>query len=113
MIRLKKSAKATLKYGWKIILVVFFISYIVSTVEAIIDKNYDLAIDNTIIANSAVLVLLQSKTIKNKDDKIRMQDDLIAKQSKWINQVTKIVEESTQKDKTNKETAEELEDEQC
>lgn len=102
MIRLKKSAKAIWKYGWKIVLVVFFISYIVSTVEAIIDKNYDLAIDNTIIANSAVLVLLQSKTIKNKDDKIRMQDDLIAKQSKWINQVTKIVKESTQKDKTSR-----------
>lgn len=110
MTRLKKSAKVILKYGWKIVLVVFFISYIVSTVEAIIDKNYDLAIDNTIIANSAVLVLLQSKTIKNKDDKIRMQDDLIAKQSKWINQVTKIVKESTQEDKTSRKPAEKLED---
>lgn len=110
MTRLKKSAKAILKYGWKIVLVVFFISYIVSTVEAIIDKNYDSVIDNTIIANSTVLILFQSKKIKNKDEIIQMQDDLIAKQSKWINQVTKIAKESTQKDKTSRKPAEKLED---
>ncbi|WP_419242133.1 hypothetical protein ACN08J_04165 [Pediococcus pentosaceus] len=104
MTRLKKSAKAVCKYGWKIVLVVFFISYIVSTVEAIIDKNYDSVIDNTIIANSTVLILLQSKTIKNKDDIIQMQDDLIAKQS------TKIAKESTQEDKTSRKPAEKLED---
>ncbi|MGY4790573.1 hypothetical protein ACXDFG_07575 [Pediococcus pentosaceus] len=110
MNKLKKLAKAILKYGWKIVLVVFFISYIVSTVEAIIDKNYDLVINNTIIANSTVLILLQSKTIKNKNDTIQMQDDLIAKQSKWINQVTKIVKESTQEDKTSRKPAEKVED---
>ncbi|WP_329503819.1 hypothetical protein [Pediococcus pentosaceus] len=96
MTKLKKSAKVILKYGWKIVLVVFFISYIVSTVEAIIDKNYDSVIDNTIIANSTVLILLQSKTIKNKDDIIQMQDDLIAKQS------TKIAKETLTKQNTDR-----------
>lgn len=103
MTKLKKSVKAIWKYRRKIVLVAFVNSYIVSTVEAIIDKNYDLAVDKTIIIISTVLILLQSKTIKNKDD-------LIAKQSKWINQVAKSAKESTQKDKTNKETAEKLED---
>lgn len=99
MTRLKKSAKAIWKYRRIIVLIALVNFCIVSTVEAIIDKNYDLAVDKTIIIISAVLIFLQSKTIKNKEE-------LIRKQSKLINQVTKSTKESAEKcvNKSNEKT---------
>ncbi|KAF0441875.1 hypothetical protein GBO92_06855 [Pediococcus pentosaceus] len=44
----------------------------------------------------------QDTIIKQNEKSIELRDDLIAKQSKWINQVTKIAKESTQKDKTSR-----------
>lgn len=49
--------------------------------------------------------------VTDQDKLIDSKNELIAKQSNWIEKVIKIVEESTQKDKTNKETAEKCVDE--
>lgn len=89
------------------------ISFISSTIQDFISKDYDSSFNNLMIVLLfiAVLLLLWSladaeKLIDSQDMIIKQQDEIIDKQSKWINQVIKIVKENTQKDKINKETAE-------
>jgi hypothetical protein len=88
------------------------ISFIASTIQDFISKDYDSGFNNLMIVLMTIGVLLLLWSRAHAEKLINLQDKIIAKQSKWINQVTKIVKESTQKDKTNKESAEKLEDEQ-
>lgn len=133
MIRLKKLAKIIWKYRWPIIMLFIMISFIASTIQDFINKDYDSGFNNLMIvllfievfwllwsrADAEKLINLQDEiidsqntVIKQNEKSIELQDDLIAKQSKWINQVTKIVKESTQEDKTSRNPAEKLEDKQ-
>jgi hypothetical protein len=108
------------------------ISFIASTIQDFISKDYDSGFNNLMIvllfievflllwsrADAEKLIDLQDEiidsqdtVIKQNEKSIELQDDLIAKQSKWINQVTKIAKESTQKDKTSRKPAEEIDGE--
>ncbi|WP_132981287.1 hypothetical protein [Pediococcus pentosaceus] len=130
--------KRILKGIWdircSIIMLFIMISFIASTIQDFISKDYDSGFNNLMIVLLFIEVLLllwsradteklidlqdeiidsQDKIIKQNEKSIELQDEIIDKQSKWINQVTKIVKESTQKDKPNRESAEKLEDKQC
>ncbi|KAF0435825.1 hypothetical protein GBO89_02350 [Pediococcus pentosaceus] len=119
---IKKVLKEIWDIRWVIITLFMMISFITSTIQDFISKDYDSGFNNLMIVLLIIDVLLlmwsradaekligiqdeiinsQDKIIKQNEKSIALQGDLIAKQSKWINQVTKIVKESTQKDKTN------------
>lgn len=111
MNKLKKLAKIIWKYRWKAFVVLTTIANIASTIEQIIDKKYELAFTQGAFTFTFIVALFQSKLVTDQDKLIDSKNELIAKQSNWIEKVIKIVEESTQKDKTNKETAEKCVDE--
>lgn len=124
---IRKIMKRIWDIRWVIIISFAMISSVITTIQNFISKNYDAGFYNLMIVLLFVLAVLlmwsraeseklidlqdeiidsQDTIIKQNEKLIELRDDLIAKQSKWINQVTKITKESTQKDKTNKETAE-------
>lgn len=128
---IKRILKGIWDIRWPIIMLFIMISFIASTIQDFISKDYDSGFNNLMIVLLFIEVILllwsradaeklidlqdeiinsQDTVIKQNEKSIELQDEIIAKQSKWINQVTKIVKESTQKDKTNKESAEDLED---
>lgn len=101
------------------------ISFITSTIQDFISKDYDSGFNNLMIVLLFIEVLLllwsradtekiidlqdeiidsQDTIIKQNEKSIELQDEIIDKQS------TKIVKESTQKDKNSRESAEKLED---
>ena len=129
--RLKKIAKTIWEYTWLILTLLAIFSAIVSSIQGFINKNYDSGFDNLMIFLLFIEIILllwsrakaeklidiqnkvidsQNKLIKQNEKSIALRGDLITKQSKWISQVIKIVKENSQKDKTNKETAEKSED---
>lgn len=128
---IKRILKGIWDIRWPIIMLFIMISFITSTIEDFISKDYDSGFNNLMIVLLLIEVFLllwsradaeklidlqdeiidsQDTVIKQNEKSIELQDDLIAKQSKWINQVTKIAKESTQKDKTSRKPAEKLED---
>lgn len=128
---IKRILKGIWDIRWVIITLFMMISFISSTIQDFISKDYNSGFNNLMIVLLIIDVLLlslsradaeklinlqdeiinsQDKIIKQNEKSIALQGDLIAKQSKWINQVTKIVKESTQKDKNSRESAEKLED---
>lgn len=123
MNKLKKLAKIIWKYRWEIFALFMIISFIASTIQDFISKDYDSGFNNLMIVLLFIEVLLllwsradaeklidlqdeiidsQDTVIKQNEKSIELQDEIIDKQSKWINQVTKIAKESTQKDKNNR-----------
>lgn len=127
----KKVLKGIWDIRWVIIILFMMISFIASTIQDFISKDYNSGFNNLMIVLLIIDVLLlslscadaeklinvqdeiinsQDKIIKQNEKSIALQGDLIAKQSKWINQVTKTVKESMQKNKPNRESAEKLED---
>lgn len=128
---IKRILKGIWDIRWPIIMLFIMISFITSTIEDFISKDYDSGFNNLMIVLLLIEVFLllwsradaeklidlqdeiidsQDTVIKQNEKSIESQDDLIAKQSKWINQVTKIAKESTQKDKTSRKPAEKSED---
>lgn len=128
---IKKVLKGIWDIRWVIIILFMMISFITSTIQDFISKDYDSGFNNLMIVLLIIDVLLllwsradaeklinlqdeminsQDKIIKQNEKSVALQDDLIAKQSKWINQVTKTVKEGTQKDKTCRKPAEKLEE---
>lgn len=94
------------------------ISFISSTIQDFISKDYDSGFNNLMIVLLFIEVLLllwsradaeklidlqdeiidsQDTTIKQNEKSIELQDEIIDKQSKWINQVTKTVKEPAEK----------------
>lgn len=125
----KRILKGIWDIRWPIIMLFIMISFIASTIQDFISKDYDSGFNNLMIvllfievflllwsrADAEKLIDLQDEiidsqdtVIKQNEKSIELQDDLIAKQSKWINQVTKIAKESTQKDKTSRKPAEQI-----
>lgn len=119
---------------WPIIMLFIMISFIASTIQDFISKDYDSGFNNLMIVLLFIEVILllwsradaeklidlqdgiidsQDTVIKQNEKSIELQDEIIDKQAKWINQVTKSAKESTQEDKTSRKSAEQLEDEQC
>ncbi|KAF5440732.1 hypothetical protein HFC69_00300 [Pediococcus sp. EKM202D] len=98
---IKKVLKGIWDIRWVIIILFMMISFITSTIQDFISKDYDSGFNNLMIVLLTIDVLLLSwsrakaeKLINLQDEIINSQDDLIAKQSKWINQVTKSAKES-------------------
>lgn len=129
----KRILKGIWDIRWVIIILFMMISFISSTIQDFISKDYDSGFNNLMIvllfievflllwsrADAEKLIDLQDEiidsqdtVIKQNEKSIELQDELIAKQSKWINQVTKIAKESTQEDKTSRNPSEKLEDKQ-
>jgi hypothetical protein len=127
---IKKVLKGIWDIRWVIITLFMMISFISSTIQNFISKDYDSGFNNLMIVLLFIEVILllwsradaeklidlqdeiidsQDTIIKQNEKSIELQDDLIAKQSKWINQVTKITKKSTQKDKNSRESAEQAE----
>ena len=80
------------------------IAYIGSVAETIITKDYVTLADNTLFTLLAITTILKSRIIKNqyelikvKDDTIKLQDELIARQARWIREVKKIMKENQHK----------------
>lgn len=113
---IKRILKGIWDIRWTIITLFMVISFISSTIQDFISKDYDSGFNNLMIVLLFIEVLLllwsradaeklidlqdeiidsQDTTIKQNEKSIELQDELIAKQSKWINEVTKIVKEST------------------
>lgn len=110
---IKRILKGIWNIRWTIITLFMVISFISSTIQAFISKDYDSGFNNLMIVLLFIEVILLLWSRADAEKLIDLQDEIIDKQSKWINQVTKIAKESTQEDKTNRESAEKLEDEQC
>lgn len=129
----KKVLKGIWDIRWVIIILFIMISFIASTIQDFINKDYDSGFNNLMIvllfievflllwsrADAEKLIDLQDEiidsqdtVIKQNEKSIELQDEIIDKQSKWINQVTKIAKESTQEDKTSRNPSEKLEDKQ-
>lgn len=119
----KRILKGIWDIRWPIIMLFIMISFIASTIQDFINKDYDSGFNNLMIvllfievflllwsrADAEKLIDLQDEiidsqdtVIKQNEKSIELQDEIIDKQSKWINQVTKIAKESTQKDKNNR-----------
>jgi competence protein ComGC len=115
---IKKVLKEIWNIRWVIITLFMMISFIASTIQDFISKDYDSGFNNLMIVLLIIDVLLllwsraeaenlidiqnevidsQDKLIKQNEKSIALRDDLIAKQSKWINQVTKSAKESAEK----------------
>lgn len=130
----KRVLKGIWDIRWPIITLFMIISFIASTIQDFISKDYDSGFNNLMIVLLLIEVFLllwsradteklidlqdeiidsQDKIIKQNEKLIELQDEIIDKQSKWINQVTKSAKESTQEDKTCRKPAEKVEDEQC
>lgn len=119
---IKRILKVIWDIRWIIFALFMMISFITSTIQDFISKDYDSGFNNLMIVLLFIEVLLllwsraeaeklidsQDKIIKQNEKSIELRDEIIDKQSKWINQVTKIAKESTQKDKTSKKPAENL-----
>lgn len=124
---IKRILKGIWDIRWVIIMLFMMISFISSTIQDFISKDYDSGFNNLMIvllfievflllwsrADAEKLIDLQDEiigsqdtVIKQNEKSIELQDEIIDKQSKWINQVTKIVKESTQEDKTSRKPAE-------
>lgn len=127
----KRVLKGIWDIRWVIITLFMIISFIASTIQDFISKDYDSGFNNLMIVLLFIEVILllwsradaeklidlqdeiinsQDSIIKQNEKSIELQDEIIDKQSKWINQVTKIAKESTQKDKTSRKPAGKLED---
>lgn len=128
---IKRILKGIWDIRWPIIMLFIMISFIASTIQDFISKDYDSGFNNLMIVLLFIEVILllwsradaeklidlqdeiidsQDTVIKQNEKSIELQDEIIDKQSKWINQVTKTAKESTQKDKTSRKPAEKLED---
>lgn len=101
MSRLKKILKNVWGYRWKILFTLFVIFNIADTIRCLIDKEYELAFAQGMFTFAFIVVIVQSKAIeklegliKTKDETINLQDELIARQSKWIEKVRKIIKEN-------------------
>lgn len=126
---IRKIMKGIWDIRWVIIISFAMISFVITTIQDFMSKNYDAGFDNLMIVLlfvSVVLLMLsraesekiikiqddvinsQDKIIKQNEKSIELRDEIIDKKSKWIEEVTKIVKESTQKGKTNKKPAENL-----
>lgn len=112
---IKRILKGMWDIRWVIIILFIMISFITSTIQDFISKDYDSGFNNLMIvllfieillllwsrADAEKLIDLQDEIIDSQDTVIKQNEKLIAKQSKWINEVTKIVKESTQKNKNS------------
>ena len=128
---IKRILKGIWDIRWPIIMLFIMISFIASTIQDFISKDYGSGFNNLMIvllfievflllwsrADAEKLIDLQDEiidsqdtVIKQNEKSIELQDEIIDKQSKLINQVTKIAKESTQKDKTSRKPAEKSED---
>lgn len=101
MNRLKKIVKNIWDYRWEILFALFAIFNIADTVRCLIDKEYELAFAQGMFTFAFIVVIVQSDAIeklegliKTKDEIIKLQDGLIARQSKWIERVQKIIKEN-------------------
>lgn len=101
MNRLKKIVKNIWGYRWEILFALFAIFNIADTVRCLIDKEYELAFAQGMFTFAFIVVIVQSDAIeklegliKTKDEIIKLQDGLIARQSKWIERVQKIIKEN-------------------
>lgn len=115
---IKKVLKGIWDIRWVIIILFMMISFIASTIQDFISKDYDSGFNNLMIFLLFIEMILllwslteteklidiqnkvinsQDKIIKQNEKSIALRGDLITKQSKWINQVTKIVKESAEK----------------
>lgn len=122
---IKRILKGIWDIRWTIITLFMVISFISSTIQDFISKDYDSGFNNLMIvllfievilllwsrADAEKLINLQDEIIDSQDEiikqdekLIKLRDEIIDKQSKWI------AKESTQKGKTNKKPAEKLED---
>ncbi|MCV3330067.1 hypothetical protein [Pediococcus pentosaceus] len=120
---IKRILKGIWDIRWTIITLFMIISFISSTIQDFISKDYDSGFNNLMIVLLFIEVLLllwsradaeklidlqdeiidsQDTIIKQNEKSIELQDELIAKQSNWIEKVIKIAKESTQKDKTSR-----------
>lgn len=103
---LKKMVKAGWHYRWEILFALFVIFNTADTVQYLVEKKYELAFVQGMFTFAFIVVIIQSKAIeklegliKTKDETINIQDELIVRQSKWIEKVQKIIEENQQKRK--------------
>lgn len=101
MNRLKKILKNVWSYRWEILFALFVIFNFTDTVRCLIDKEYELAFAQGMFTFAFIVVIVQSDAIeklegliKTKDEIIKLQDGLIARQSKWIEKVQKIIKEN-------------------
>lgn len=114
---IKRILKGIWDIRWVIITLFILISFIASTIQDFISKDYDSGFNNIMIVLLLIQVILlfwyrvdaeklinlqdeiidsQDEIIKQNEKIIKLRDDLIAKQS------TKIAKESTQEDKTSR-----------
>ncbi|MEE6729824.1 hypothetical protein PS421_09075 [Pediococcus pentosaceus] len=106
---IKKVLKEIWNIRWVIITLFTLISFITSTIQDFINKDYDSGFGNLMIVLLIIDIFLLLWSRAKAEKLINLQDEIIAKQSKLINQVIKVVKENTKKDKTNKESAEKSE----
>lgn len=120
---IKRILKGIWDIRWVIITLFMMISFISSTIQDFISKDYDSGFNNLMIVLLFIEVFLllwsraeaeklidlkdeiidsQDKIIKQNEKSIELRDEIIDKKSKWIEEVTKIVEESVQKDKASR-----------
>ena len=106
---IKKVLKEIWNIRWVIITLFTLILFITSTIQDFINKDYDSGFGNLMIVLLIIDIFLLLWSRAKAEKLINLQDEIIAKQSKLINQVTKVAKENTKKDKTNKESAEKSE----
>jgi len=115
---IKKVLKGIWDIRWVIIILFMMISFIASTIQDFISKDYDSGFNNLMIVLLFIDVLLlswsrakaeklinlqdeiinsQDKIIKQNEKSVALQDEIIADQSRRINQVTKNANESAGK----------------
>ena len=88
---------------WPIIMLFIMISFIASTIQDFISKDYDSGFNNLLIVLLFIEVILllwsradAEKLIDLQNEIIKQNEKIIDKQSKWINQVAKIAKQSAE-----------------
>ncbi|MEE6680363.1 hypothetical protein [Pediococcus pentosaceus] len=94
---IKKVLKGIWGIRWVIIILFMMISFIASTIKDFISKDYDSGFNNLMIVLLTIDVLLLSWSRAKAEKLINLQNEIIADQSRRINQVTESAKESAEK----------------